>query len=337
MQEENQPLVSIVIPVYNVQDYLMECVDSAVEQTYKNLEIILVDDGSTDKSVSLCDEWKNKDSRIKVIHKINGGLSDARNVGIKECKGKYIFFLDSDDLIDIITIEKMVSIAEKKHVDVVTTNLFPFYDYLQIKNENELQIDEISNSEAMKRMFLSDRITLCSCGKLFLTKLWKNIEFPKGLLYEDYATTFYVFGKSNMVAIINNSHFYYYRMRNNSIIHSSMSNRNFVIFDIAEGVTKYIASTFPEIKEYAEYMELVTNLKFLKRIMDVGFNAYAEVQKRAMKCIEKYKYLIKRPWAKTSDKIKVKLLSINKYVFYVVYSFAEKIEYYKTKHGMPSS
>ena len=231
----------------------------------------------------------------------------------------------------------MVSIAEKKHVDVVTTNLFPFYDYLQIKNENELQIDEISNSEAMKRMFLSDRITLCSCGKLFLTKLWKNIEFPKGLLYEDYATTFYVFGKSNMVAIINNSHFYYYRMRNNSIIHSSMSNRNFVIFDIAEGVTKYIASTFPEIKEYAEYMELVTNLKFLKRIMDVGFNAYAEVQKRAMKCIEKYKYLIKRPWAKTSDKIKVKLLSINKYVFYVVYSFAEKIEYYKTKHGMPSS
>lgn len=337
MQEENQPLVSIVIPVYNVQDYLTECVDSAVEQTYKNLEIILVDDGSTDKSGSLCDEWKNKDSRIKVIHKKNGGQSDARNVGIKECTGKYIFFLDSDDLIDKITIEKMVSIAEKEHAEIVTTDLLPFFDIIKKKNTDEIQFDVVSTVEAMKRMFLNNGVTLSAGGKFYLKDLWKDIKFPEGLLYEDYATSFYVFGKSNNVAIINNTSLYYYRIRINSTMHSFVSERNFVIFDIAEDVTKYITSTFPEIKEYAEYMELVTNLKFLKRIMDVGFHAYPEVQERAMRCIEKYKHLVKRPWAKTSDKIKVQLLSINKYVFYIVYSIAEKIEYYKTKHGMPSS
>ena len=105
-------LVSVIIPVYNVERYLKKCIDSILNQTYKNLEIILVDDGSTDCSSKICDEYAKNDTRILVIHKANGGQSEARNIGISESKGEYIFFVDSDDYIEYNAIETMLEIAE---------------------------------------------------------------------------------------------------------------------------------------------------------------------------------------------------------------------------------
>ena len=106
-------LISIVVPVYNVENYLDKCIETIVKQTYKNIEIILVDDGSKDNSGSKCDEWKNKDKRIKVIHKVNGGLSSARNAGIEVAAGKYINFIDSDDYIDLRMIEILYNTIDK--------------------------------------------------------------------------------------------------------------------------------------------------------------------------------------------------------------------------------
>lgn len=111
--------VSVVIPIYNVQDYLNDCIKSIVNQTYQNLEIILVDDGSPDSCPMICDEWKNKDSRIIVIHKKNGGLSDARNAGLNKASGEYVFYVDSDDYLEDDTIEWMVSCAIRYNAEIV--------------------------------------------------------------------------------------------------------------------------------------------------------------------------------------------------------------------------
>lgn len=119
----NEVLVTIVVPIYNVEKYLDRCINSLVNQTYSNLEIILVDDGSPDNCPSMCEEWAKKDNRIKVIHKINAGLGMARNTGIENANGKYIYFVDSDDYIALETVEKVVKVAEKEKADIVTFGL----------------------------------------------------------------------------------------------------------------------------------------------------------------------------------------------------------------------
>lgn len=334
MDKDKHTLVSIIIPVYNVEKYLNECLDSVVNQSYRDIEIILVDDGSTDASGSLCDKWKIKDNRIKVIHKGNGGLSDARNIGIKNSKGKYVYFLDSDDFIALNTIEEMINTAEDNQLDIVMADLVPFIDKPRKKLLAEKRVEITSNIEMMRKMFLNDGITHCACGKLFLSSLWKYINFPKGSVYEDYATIYLIVGESKKIGLIDNIDTYFYRMRLDSIMHNSFSDRDLVIFQIAHNVTKYVEEYYPQIKEYAEYMELVTNLKFMKKILDVSFNAYIGEQRKIYQCVKKYKYLIKMPWAKKSDKFKVRLLIVNKYIFYLVYTFAERLEYYKLKHRL---
>ena len=112
------PCVSVVIPVYNVEKYLIRCLESVILQTYRNLEIVLVDDGSTDNSGKICDEYAERDSRIKVIHKENGGLSDARNVGIKSASADYIVFIDSDDYVKNVYVQSLVEIALRYDVDI---------------------------------------------------------------------------------------------------------------------------------------------------------------------------------------------------------------------------
>ena len=114
----SQPLVSIIVPIYKVEPYLRRCLDSIVNQSYTNLEIILVDDGSPDNCPQICDEYASKDNRIKVIHKKNGGLSDARNAGLDICKGEYISFVDSDDWVDEKYIETLLDLAIKENVDI---------------------------------------------------------------------------------------------------------------------------------------------------------------------------------------------------------------------------
>lgn len=125
---DNQALVSVIIPVYNVEEYLCECVDSVINQTYNNLEIILVDDGSTDSSGRICDEYAKKDSRISVIHQKNSGPSKTRNTGIKQAKGKYVYFIDSDDYIELDAIYLLVETAETNGADLVFFDARSFSD-----------------------------------------------------------------------------------------------------------------------------------------------------------------------------------------------------------------
>ena len=227
--------VTIIIPVYNVEKYLREAIDSAINQTYKNLEIILVDDGSTDKSGEICDEYIKLDNRIKVIHKKNGGLSDARNAGLDSCTGKYIMFLDSDDFLEPDAVENMYNEIVEKDADYVIGN------YINATEEGEKWEKPVFDLEKYKPFKLSIHDYMNSffimnssvCNKIFkkefIDKL--NLRFIVGLPAEDAIFTTYCFIKSEKVYYIPNLVFNY-RQRKGGSISSSCSKSYF------EGINK---------------------------------------------------------------------------------------------------
>ena len=322
--DSENKLVSIVIPVYNVEEYLKECVESVLCQTYKNLEIILIDDGSTDGSGKLCNFYREIDNRIKVIHKENGGLSDARNKGIEVATGSYLYFLDSDDLIPQNAIAVLVTIARETECDVVMAGLQQFEGYIDKCFLDKKGVEVVTNEEAMKRMFLHEGIGHEACGKLYKSSLWLNMKFPIGKLYEDYACIYNIVASCKMVSIMHQN-LYYYRIRQGSIMNTIIKERELQILDVSNQVTKYISEYVPNLKEYAEYLQLVTYLKTMKRIMDVGYNKYISDQKRIISFVNEHKYLINMKWCKKVDRIKVNSLMFGKLPFYIVYSLGEFI------------
>lgn len=319
----SKEMVSIIIPVYNVAEFLEECVNSVISQTYENLEVILVDDGSIDKSGSICDFYKQKDERIKVVHKENGGQSDARNVGIQMATGKYLYFLDSDDILAKEAIYIMVNVAEKSDCDVVMSAAQVFKKKVP---KNPLYIADkcvVDIEEAMKRMFLHMGLGHEPWGKLFDRKIWDMFRFPVGKIYEDYALLYKVIASCHKVAIIGTP-LYFYRIRQGSTMNSAFKEKEFQIFEVSNSVTEFITNEMPNLKDYAEYLQLVTYLKTMKRILDCGFNRYEEEQRIIVDYTYSCKELVKKKWVKRTDKIKVWTLLLSKRLFYYIYDLAEK-------------
>lgn len=209
-------LVSIVVPIYKVEQYLERCVHSICNQTYRELEIILVDDGSPDQCGKMCEEYAKQDDRIQVVHKENGGLSDARNEGVKYATGKYILFVDSDDYIAKDLVEKTVEVAETQNCDIV------LFDYYYVEDGmTEVRSTNISEGKVFS---LKDDHELLMAppsawSKLFNRKFYLEAEcpFPKGLYFEDLATTPILLMKAKRVYYIKKP-FYYYIIRGNSIM-----------------------------------------------------------------------------------------------------------------------
>lgn len=321
-------LVSIIIPVYNIENYLEECINSVEIQTYKNLEIILIDDGSSDKSGELCDEYAVKDDRVKVIHKKNGGLSEARNVGIETATGEYLYFLDGDDVIPTCTIEKLLNACENAGADVAFSGMKRFFDELPQLQNNENIMVVLDKTEAIRRMLLNDGCGHEACAKLYKKIIWENERFPKGKIYEDYATLYKIMSKCKKIVILQEN-LYWYRIRKSSIMHSGITQKNMQLLDISQEVTDYLEKNVPEVKEEARYLQMVTYLKLMKRILDNGFNSFLEEQARIRKYVESCRPLLKKQFAKKKDILKAQSLLRSKHLFYMVYSLGERINMQK--------
>lgn len=216
--------ISIIIPVYNVKNYINNCLKSLINQTYKDIEVILVDDGSNDGSELICDECCKKYNFFKVIHKINGGVSSARNEGLKYATGEYIIFVDSDDIISTDLCERIIKIATEYKPDVIQ------YDFCKFNKVNEAlifnkKISEekidciIGIEEIYKSYFIDEKIKRELWAKAYKKELLKNLKFPEDRLAEDLATMYIILSKCNKIICIND-HLYYYRVRNNSIMGS---------------------------------------------------------------------------------------------------------------------
>lgn len=205
-------IISIIVPVYKVEEYLQRCVDSILNQTYNNIELILVDDGSPDRCGDMCDQYRIKDSRIKVIHKENGGLSDARNAGIKFAKGKYITFIDSDDWISNNYIEILYDLLVSKDADISVCNFIRTEtEEIEISSLRK-KIYEFSNVQALENLCGEFNVQLTvSWGKLYKTELFKEIRFPVGKIHEDEFTTYKVLYKANKIVLTTEPLLYYWQ------------------------------------------------------------------------------------------------------------------------------
>lgn len=226
-----QELISVIIPVYEVEQYLRRCVDSVINQTYKNLEIILVDDGSPDNCGKICDEYAVKDSRIKVIHKENGGLSSARNAGIDVAQGAYLSFVDSDDYINEQFIERLYDLLKEYDADIAQC------DYVKTAGEipeniSHENIDIFDNLGALDAMYCINGVQMVIvCNKLFKKSLFENMRFPLGKIHEDEATTPLLLYRSERIVKTNRQMYYYY-VNDESITNRKFSEKRLDIFHV---------------------------------------------------------------------------------------------------------
>lgn len=213
-------LISIIVPVYKVEKYLVRCIESIRNQTYSNLEIILIDDGSPDACPSICDEYALKDERIIVIHKENGGLSDARNTGIEMAKGEYIGFVDSDDYIHPDMYENLLKIAIANTADIAVCDVEKVYSGNYILNdEGEDNVRFYTGIQAVANIFDAELYlrSVVAWGKLYKKSLFDSIRYPKGKLHEDEFVTYRLYYKSSKVAYTD-KRYYYYLQREDSIM-----------------------------------------------------------------------------------------------------------------------
>ena len=211
-------LISVIVPVYNVESYVAECIESIQNQTYMNLEIILVDDGSKDMSGDICDQYAAYDERIKVIHQENGGLSAARNTGIEAANGDYISFVDSDDYIGLTLFEDMLQLLKEYDLDIIEFTAFRDKSGDIIEGCNDGQLEIYSKEDAL-------RLAMHDCFVAAWSKLYKrstigDVRFPVGRKFEDTATSYLYVANANRVGHINRC-YYYYRLNPNSITQTS--------------------------------------------------------------------------------------------------------------------
>lgn len=240
-------LISIVVPIYNVEQYLQKCVDSLINQTYKNLEIILVDDGSPDNCPKICDEYAKQDSRIKVIHKENGGLSDARNAGMKIATGEYILFIDSDDWIKSEMIEDMYNRMIEDNSDLVSSGvLWVDEDGVEIRNATVSENCVLNTEQAMSELINDGKLKQHVWNKLYKADLIKNIPFDKGKYHEDVFWSYKVIGEAERISIEKNS-YYFYVQRSESIMGEKYSAKRLDALDAMELRCEYMKERFPKL------------------------------------------------------------------------------------------
>ena len=264
----NSPIVSVIIPVYNVEEYLRECVNSVTGQTYNNLEIILSDDGATDSSGQICDELAAADSRIRVIHEVNGGLSVARNRGLDIATGDYIIFVDSDDTVDTRIIEILLKIINDYDADIVITR-HPKNPHGQFINlDNPTDVVTYTTEEAIK-LFLERKLTASAWGKLYRRDLIGDSRFVPRLFNEDAVFSADIFPKAKRVAYTDQV-LYNYRT-NESSLTNNFSPKHFDIFSNAKVIDEKIAAlpydTTVERRHYRTEMAMDCALAIYKNNM----------------------------------------------------------------------
>lgn len=238
-------LISVIVPVYKVEKYLNKCIESIVNQSYMNIEIIIVDDGSPDNCPKICDEWAKKDSRIKVIHQKNGGLSSARNTGINIAKGQYLSFIDSDDYVDKKFIESLYKAIKQENAEMSICEFYEFNEkgiLLENKKRNKLINTLYSGYQILHNMMFNYKLSyIVAWNKLYKKELFENVRYKTGKINEDEFIIHRLFYKCNKVVCIDEN-LYYYLKRNDSIMGKDFNVKNLDQFEALEDRINYFSN-----------------------------------------------------------------------------------------------
>lgn len=267
--ENMLPLISVIIPVYNVEKYLKRCMDSVLNQTYTNLDIVLVDDGSTDKSGDLCDEYQQIDSRVRVIHKKNGGLSDARNIGIENARGEYLTFVDSDDELVLDCVEYLYRLICKYNCSISSCAAQVIIEKNRKVYKNKLYTDEIlSAHNGLKNMLYQKGIGVSAWGKLYKKELFSKtgIRYPIGKFAEDTGTT-YKFLLIVPAIAWGYQCKYKYWIRENSLTTSSFTPKHFDLIELADNMVHDIYRHFPDLQNATLAFQMFARFSTLNRLL----------------------------------------------------------------------
>ncbi|NHC43501.1 glycosyltransferase [Bacillus sp. MM2020_1] len=238
--------ISIIVPVYNTEPFLKKCLDSILSQTFKDFELIIINDGSTDKSGSICDEFALKDKRVKVIHKENGGLSSARNTGIRIAEGEFLGFVDSDDYLEKEMYKVLYTLCKKTNSDIAICKFSrEVKGKLQKEPNNEL-ILEMNHDDALRNLFKGVLYRFSVCNKLFKKACFDDIIFPEGRVHEDLSTTYKLFAKSNK-AVYTSYPGYVYVKREESILTSKFNKKRLDAFLGWEEILSFMSDNYPNL------------------------------------------------------------------------------------------
>ena len=243
-------LISIVVPVYNVEQYLDACMASILEQTYHNIEIVLVDDGATDKSGEMCDRYADLDGRVIVIHKENSGLSDARNKGIAQAKGDFIMFIDSDDVVSQNFVEYLYKLINNNSADIAICDPVHCYPNKRIVFEPETCMKVFEPEDAIVEMLYQKSFLVSAWGKIFRKKYFNEVFFPYGMLFEDSAVMYKIFDQASRI-VYGNAKLYGYMHRDGSITTKEFSQKDCDIFVICDQIMRYMSNRSEKLQKAA--------------------------------------------------------------------------------------
>lgn len=309
-------LISIIIPIYKVEKYIERCINSVLSQTYSNIEIILIDDGSPDMCPSICDNYKLIDSRIQVIHKENGGLSDARNKGINISKGKYITFVDSDDYIENDYVEFLYKTILKEDSDIAICSYQSVYGNRMIIKQLEHREYILNSEETLEKMLYQKEFNVSAWAKLYKRELFENIEFPKGKIFEDAFTTYKLVMKAKKISV-NLEIKYNYMIRSNSILTSEFNEKKMLLIDAYNKMGRDIQIKYPKLTNAVIRAEVYANISTLRQMI-FAKNRLIDDEKKIRKFIVKNrKHVLYNKECAFRDKVAIILICININIFKV--------------------
>lgn len=284
MKSQSRARVSVIVPIYNVSAFVTACVDSILSQTHQDLEVLLVDDGSTDGSGKICDDYAQADPRVRTIHRPNGGLSAARNSGLDVATGEYIICIDGDDVVTDDHVERLLAEFNHPDVDIAIAQFQstqPRAHYERVAPSEVSPTTRLERDDALVRLFRLSGLTNSAWGKLYRANLFEGVRYPEGALYEDLPTTYRLFMRARSVALTSHAS-YYYIQRSTSITAMRDSVRRLVAFGFAADAVKEVSTHPPRVQRAARsrlFMESVFYLSETSgRLRDIPARAVAPLR-----------------------------------------------------------
>ena len=287
-------LVTIIIPVFNVEKYLERCLESVINQTYRNLEIILVDDGSTDNTRAICEKYAKKDSRILVMHSLNKGPGGARNVGLEAAKGKYINFVDGDDYVTIDYIEYLYKILKLKDADISMCSLKKVYSDDECLDKVKEKIITMNSMEAISSLLCQKKVHPAVHCKLYKKEIFENSRFPEKQFFEDLAIIYKLLDSCDKI-VIGEQQKYFYFQHKESIMNQQFNKKKMHRIQAANDLKQYVDTVYPELQKTSSVRCFVAGIQVFRevpknkqnqRYLDVAWEQIIKHRRETFHCRE---------------------------------------------------
>lgn len=311
MSNTNNPSVSVIVPIYNVEIYLKRCVDSILSQTLRDIEVILVDDGSPDNCGTICDDYAKKDTRVHVLHKENGGISDARNLGLKYAKGEYVCFIDSDDFIDEDMLNTLYRLVEENEVDMSVCGIRDYYEGQEPVYDHEERAFVCSGIEGLRYTLEGRLLPGSVCSKLIRRTICDTLSFPVGKTYEDAFYTPELFFKISKVAITTKKMYNYWH-RADSVTTKPFSAKNMDVIEAYQYTYDVVSKKCPELMDVAQFRLCWANFVVLDKLLVTDNYATYPQYSQVVKFLKnKWWWIFRSPYFRTSRRVAAVALKVN--------------------------